>query len=89
MCACILSINVNLQLSDERSCSYLFGMTTTSFVVTAFRDPGEVYISYLMYGPPNDVAGIIPRRLDPDPPMAQVDDWWEAYPRELTVQNGR
>ncbi|OWT41909.1 hypothetical protein C362_00275 [Cryptococcus neoformans Bt1] len=51
---------------------YLFGMTTTSFVVTAFRDPG-----------------IIPRRLDPDPPMAQVDDWWEAYPRELTVQNGR
>lgn len=51
---------------------YLFGITTTSFVVTAFRDPG-----------------IIPRKLDPDPPMAQVDDWWEAYPRELTVQNGR
>ncbi|KGB74458.2 hypothetical protein CNBG_0296 [Cryptococcus deuterogattii R265] len=51
---------------------YLFGMTTSSFVVTAFRDPG-----------------IIPRKLDPDPPMAQVDEWWEAYPRELTVQNGR
>lgn len=42
-----------------------------------------------MYRPPNGVSGIIPRRLDPDPPMAQVDDWWEAYPRELTVQNGR
>ncbi|KAE8537849.1 hypothetical protein D1P53_005910 [Cryptococcus gattii VGV] len=54
---------------------YLFGMTTSSFVVTAFRDP--------------EVSGIIPRKLDPDPPMAQVDEWWEAYPRELTVQNGR
>ncbi|WVQ80763.1 hypothetical protein IAT38_002868 [Cryptococcus sp. DSM 104549] len=50
---------------------YLFGLTISSFVVTALRDPG-----------------IVPRGLDLDPPMTQVDDWWEAHPRELTVNGG-
>ncbi|OCF43186.1 hypothetical protein I317_03031 [Kwoniella heveanensis CBS 569] len=33
--------------------------------------------------------GIIPRKLDLDPPSFQNDDWWEAYPRELTVKEGK
>ncbi|WVQ99474.1 hypothetical protein IAU59_006609 [Kwoniella sp. CBS 9459] len=33
--------------------------------------------------------GIIPRKLDPDPPSFQNDEWWEAYPRELTVKEGK
>ncbi|WVF71514.1 hypothetical protein IAT40_006320 [Kwoniella sp. CBS 6097] len=33
--------------------------------------------------------GIIPRKLDLDPPSFQNDDYWEAYPRELTVKDGK
>ncbi|WVN88353.1 uncharacterized protein L203_103559 [Cryptococcus depauperatus CBS 7841] len=33
--------------------------------------------------------GIIPRKLDLDPPMTKVDDYWEPYPRELVVNDGR
>lgn len=48
-----IRVIIKLQISDEWSCSYLFGMTTSSFVVTAFRDPGEARISYLMYHYPH------------------------------------
>ncbi|WWD17270.1 hypothetical protein CI109_101710 [Kwoniella shandongensis] len=51
---------------------YLFGITTSSLLASAFRDPG-----------------IIPRKLDLDPPSFKTDDWWEAHPRELTVKSGR
>lgn len=48
-----IRVIIKLQISDEWSCSYLFGMTTSSFVVTAFRDPGEACISYVMYHYPH------------------------------------
>ncbi|WVR07052.1 hypothetical protein IAU60_004091 [Kwoniella sp. DSM 27419] len=32
-------------------------------------------------------SGIIPRRLDLDPPTYQENDWWEAYPREIQVHD--
>ncbi|KAK8864432.1 hypothetical protein IAR55_001680 [Kwoniella newhampshirensis] len=51
---------------------YLFGVTTSSLIASAFRDPG-----------------IIPRKLDLDPPSFLANDWWEAHPRELTVKSGR
>ncbi|WVW83945.1 hypothetical protein I302_105968 [Kwoniella bestiolae CBS 10118] len=51
---------------------YLFGITASSLIASAFRDPG-----------------IIPRRLDPDPPMAQHDDYWEAWPREIDVNGAK
>ncbi|ODN82051.1 hypothetical protein, variant 1 [Cryptococcus amylolentus CBS 6039] len=51
---------------------YLFCLVTSSFAVTALRDPG-----------------IIPRKLDPDPPKTFIEQWWEAYPRDLTVKEGR
>ncbi|WWC89296.1 uncharacterized protein L201_004217 [Kwoniella dendrophila CBS 6074] len=51
---------------------YLFGITSSSLIASAFRDPG-----------------IIPRKLDPDPPTHQTEDYWEAWPRELTVNNGK
>ncbi|WVQ72500.1 hypothetical protein IAR50_002055 [Cryptococcus sp. DSM 104548] len=33
--------------------------------------------------------GIIPRKLDPDPPKTFIEQWWEAYPRDLTVKEAR
>ncbi|WVQ67615.1 uncharacterized protein L199_005818 [Kwoniella botswanensis] len=47
---------------------YLFGITTSSLIASAFRDPG-----------------IIPRKLDIDPPMSRNDDYWEAWPRDIDV----
>ncbi|ORY33989.1 DHHC palmitoyltransferase-domain-containing protein [Naematelia encephala] len=49
---------------------YLFGLTVSSILVSALRDPG-----------------IIPRGLDPDPPLEQDGDWEEAKPRQVSVGN--
>ncbi|WWC70020.1 uncharacterized protein I206_103964 [Kwoniella pini CBS 10737] len=51
---------------------YLFALTASSLLASAFRDPG-----------------IIPRKLDPDPPMYETEEYWEAWPRELDVNGGK
>ena len=35
------------------------------------------------------MLGIIPRNLDPDPPLSQVESWWEPDHRELRVKDGK
>jgi len=72
-------------LRSELMVRYLFGLVISSLFAAAFRDPGMS---------PRTVQaeltiGIIPRNLDPDPPVSQVESWYEADNREMTVKDGK
>ena len=66
---------------------YLFGLVVSSLLAAAFRDPGKCESGRSSHRALT--TGIIPRYLDPDPPLSQVESWWEPDNRELRVKDGK
>ena len=66
---------------------YLFGVAFSSMLAAGLRDPGAARSRCcLLPRTDRDDVGIIPRNLDPDPPVSQVDSWWEPVAREVAVK---
>ena len=69
--------------------SYLFGLVFSSLIASSLRDPGEGFCVLDSKAVTHTLIGIIPRNLDPDPPLSQVDSWDEPDNREMTIKSGK
>jgi palmitoyltransferase ZDHHC9/14/18 len=69
---------------------YLFGLTFSSFLAASIRDPGKLADMTRSIKRLANRPGVIPRDLDPNPPMTQgeTDDWHQPLDREFAVKQG-
>lgn len=74
---------------------YLFGLSLSSFVVSALRDPGELTCIQVFHFKLSRASrrrtGILPRNLDPEPPLTRFeeDSYETPLDRSYPIGKGR